>query len=228
MVDITTSQILDPISAILQWLINSIAQALPKLIAAILILLIGWIIATVIGKILEQLLKQVKLDRWLAKHGIQKAIFNISVEDTAVLAMKWYIAFLFIEEAVLRMGLAALGNFFHGIIVAVPSILVGATTVILTLVIASWLKEQILKTKVEIAEFAGSVVYGFTAYIGIVLALPKFGFTQTDILMEAFRLFVGGLAAGTAIAIGIGFGLAIKEGPAKAMVKNLIKETKRR
>ena len=224
----TIGEITDPVQSILLWLIDATAQGLPKLIAALLILLAGWIVATLVAKITEKVLSQLKIDRKLKERGIQQAIFNISIENASVTAVKWYIYFLFFEQAVLTLGLIALANFFDAIIIAVPQIIVGVAVLILSLVLASWLKEQIVKTKVEIAEILGTLVYGFIVYIGVVLALPKFGFEQTDILLEAFRLFVGGLALGVALAIGIGFGLAIKEGPAKKVLKDMLASKKRK
>ena len=223
-----TEQIISPISAIMQWLVTSVAQSIPRILAAVIILLIGWIIASVIGKIIEQILKQVKVDKWLREHGVTQAIFNISVEETVVAAFKWYIALLFIQEAVLRVGLTTLSNFFGSIIIAIPHILVGVAIIIISLILGGWIKAQIEKTRVRVAEMVGGIVYVFVVYIGVVLALPKFGFADTTILTETFRLFVGGLAVGTAIAIGIGFGFAIKEGPAKAVIKEIVRETRPR
>jgi len=211
-------EIISPVQSILSGMITSFAQGFPKLIAALLILLVGWVIAVIVSKLVDQILRQLKIDKWIKERGLQRALFGVSIEQSAVIAVKWYIAFLFIQEAALKMDLIALAGFFGAIIAAVPEILVGVATIALSLILGSWLREQILSTKVGFSELLGGLAYGFVVYMGIVLALPKFGFTQTAILLEAFRLFVGGLAVGTAIALGVGFGLAIKEGPAKAML----------
>lgn len=104
-------EIISPVQSILSGMVTSLAEGLPKLIAAALILLVGWVIAVVVAKVVDQILRQLKIDKWIKEHGLQQALFGISIEQSAVIAVKWYIAFLFIQEAALRMDLIALAAF---------------------------------------------------------------------------------------------------------------------
>ena len=211
-----------PITDIVSWLINSVALSLPKVIAALIILLIGWIIAVLLERLVKGALKKIKLDAWAAKNNIKKALFGLSLEESISKFTKWYIVLLFIVEAANRVDMANIALFFQTIIALIPTWLVGAGMLIISLYIGHWAKENITKSKMAFSDIVGGIVYGLVVYFGIVLALPKFGFENTEILIEAFKLFVGGVAVGLAIAIGIGFGMALKD-PAKKFLKKWVK-----
>lgn len=212
-----------PLREIWTWLVNSLAQSFPKIIAALAILLLGWIIAVFCGKILRRGLQQVKLDKRADVRGIKKALFDISLEKATGDILKYYIFLLFLREAVVKVEMTALADFFSAIITLIPTWFVGAGMIVISLVLAHWFREKISISKFVFGSVIGNVIYGLILYFGIVLALPKFGFTDITILNDAFRFVVGGLSAGAAIAIGLGFGLALKE-PAKKLIHKWTKK----
>lgn len=211
-----------PLKDIWTWLVTSVAQTIPKIIAALLILLFGWIIAVFLGKLLKRGLQQIKLDKRAEMRGIKKALFGISIEKTAGDILKYYIFLLFVREAVVKLNMAALGDFFSAILTLIPTWIVGAGMLIISLVLGHWFRERIIKSKFVFGDVLGNIAYGLVVYFGVVLSLPKFGFADVAILNDAFRFVVGGLSAGVAIAVGIGFGVALKE-PAKRIIKKWAK-----
>lgn len=213
----SVAEITGPVSQSVNWLWNSIATALPNIIAALIVVLIGWLVAMILEKIIRKALKQLKVDKWAKEKGLRKALFGVSLENVTSEVVKWYIILLFVKQAMDVINMEALSTFFGGIIAAIPTWLNGAVMVVLALLIAHWAKESISKSKVGFAEIFGNAVYFLVVYFGIVMALPKFGF-ETDILVKAFELIVGGISVGIAIAFGLGFGLALKE-PAKDFLK---------
>lgn len=204
-------------------LVNSLAQSFPKIIAALVILLLGWILAVFCGKILRRGLQQIKLDKRADVRGIKKALFDISLEKTMGDILKYYVFLLFLREAAIKVEMTSLSEFFSAIITLIPTWLIGAGMIVISLVLAHWFREKVSTNKFLFGSVIGNIIYGLVLYFGIVLALPKFGFTDITILNDAFRFVVGGLSAGAAIAIGLGFGLALKE-PAKKLISKWTKK----
>ena len=216
-------QLTEPLQEMWTTTITLLGQSIPKIIVALLILVFGWIISTFIGKILKRGLQQIKLDKRAELKGVKKALFGISIEDASASLLKWYMFLLFIREAITKLSMTDLANFVGSIITLIPTWIVGAGMIVVCLIIGHWFREKISDSKIMFAEVVGNAVYGLVIYFGIVLALPKFGFTDITILNDAFRFVVGGLSGGIAIAVGIGFGLALKE-PAKKILHKWIKK----
>lgn len=217
-------QITSPVTRIGDWLVQITAESIPLVITSSLIIVLGWLVATLIGRIIQKTLKSVNLDEWLERRNIKKALFDVSMESFMASIFKWYIFILFLQEAAEQIKFYAISNFFASLLLLFPQWFVGGLTIAVALVIGNWLKMKVKESEAAFTDVLGNLVYGFIAYIGVVLALPKFGFTNVEILIDAFRLFVGGLSAGMALAIGIGFGWAIKEGPAKNFFKRFEKD----
>ena len=216
-------EITGPLNQLGEWMISVTAQAIPLAITSFLLILVGWIVASIIGRVIQKALVGLKLDSWMEEKKISRALFNISMEHLLGSLAKWYVFLLFLQEAAARINLQAISTFFGSILQLIPQWFIGGLTVATALVIGNWLRDKVESSGAVFASWIGNLVYGFIAYIGIVLALPKFGFTNVDILIDAFRIFIGGISVGIALAIGIGFGWAIKEGPAKDFFKRFEK-----
>ncbi|MBR9677720.1 MAG: hypothetical protein GOU97_00265 [Nanoarchaeota archaeon] len=217
-------EITGPLSQVGDWLIGITVQAVPLIISSALIIFIGWVVASIIERIVSKTLRGVKLDKWLKERNITKALFNVSMESLVASVIKWYVFLLFLQEAAFQINFLAISTFFGSILVLIPQWSIGVITIAVALIIGNWFKDRINESGAVFSGWIGNVIYGFVAYVGVVLALPKFGFTNVEILTDAFKLVVGGLSLGLALAIGIGFGWALKEGPAKDFFKRFEKK----
>jgi len=194
-------------------------MALPKVITALLILIVGWFIAKISEIIIRKLLIASNVDEWIKKMKLKESLFNISITDAASLIVKYYIIIIFLKEAAFRAGLTFLSDMFDALITAVPEITIGAGIIIIALLFADFVKKRLKTMVVPFNESLGEVVYGIIMFFAIVMALPKFGLTNTSLLEDSFKFIVLGISLGISLAIGIGFGWAIKEGPAKNFFK---------
>lgn len=211
----TIYNIIELPAQVLQEASISIIEAVPKIFAALLILLLGWVIARISQIVIKKLLVTANVDEWIKKAKLKESLFNINISDTAAIVVKYYIIIIFLKEASVRAGLIFLSEMFDAIIIAVPELAVGTGIIIMGLLFADFIRKRIKKMEVPFNKGLADSVYAVIMFFALVMALPKFGLTNTSLIEDSFRYIVLGLSIGISLAVGIGFGWAIKEGPAK-------------
>ena len=154
-----------------------------------------------------------------ARTVLKKTLFNLSVSRVLSLIVKYYVIIIFMKEAAARTGLSFLSQFFDAILTALPQVTVGAGIIILALIFADFVRKKIRIAVIPFNDMLAELVYGIIMFFAIVMALPKFGLTNTSLLEDTFKYIVLGFSVGISLAVGIGFGWAIKEGPAKDFFK---------
>jgi len=219
MADSTLTSIVEVPAIALQESINSIIMALPKVVTALVIILIGWLIAKLSEIAIRKLLVATQVDEWLKKMKLKESLYNVSISNTLSIIVKYYILIIFLKEASVRAGLVFLAELIGDLISTIPSIMIGISIVIIALVFADFVRKRIKESLVPFNDQIGEIVYGLIVFFAVVMALPKFGLTNTSLIEDSFKYLVLGLSLGISIAVGIGFGWAIKEGPAKEFFK---------
>lgn len=201
------------------WFYSNLREVIPKAITASAIVVIGYIVAKIIEKLSKRILRSIELNKWTEEKGIRESLFGIDLEKNISEVLKWYVILLFFREAFSNVGMETIASFFSKILVLLPSWAIGLGILAIFLIIADKLRRRIKDTGIIFSSIAGDIGYGIVLFFGLVLALPKFGFKNINILVDSFKILVGGFSAGVALAIGIGFGMAIKEGPAREFFK---------
>lgn len=222
MVDVTTLPVVEPLTAMIDWLITTTARTIPIILSSVLILFLAWLVSKVVEKVVLKSLQELKLKEWEDKHEIRNALFGISLKDLASNIARWFVFLLIIKEAAGELGITFISNLIETLWVMLPDWFFGSAMIIGALLLAHGAHRKIETSPIFISKFGSKAVYLVIVYFGLVLALPKFGFQNTEILVDTFILIIGGLAAGIAIAIGVAFGSALKE-PAKKMIEDFMK-----
>jgi hypothetical protein len=204
---------------------TSFVDFFPNLFSALAIMLIGYVFAVLLKKIMIRAMRGAKIDIHAKSIGLDKALFGISITNVTANALKWYVVLIAVYQACIVLGLTGAVLFINSILVWIPSALVGAIMIVAVLAIANFFAEGIRTQEILFADIISTAVYAIITYFSIVLALPKFGFTQIDILVDSFKYLVAGISAGIAIAIGLAFGLALKE-PIGDMIKRKTKKSR--
>jgi hypothetical protein len=223
MANSTLTSIVEVPAIALQESMNSIIMALPKVVTALIIILLGWLIAKISEIAIKKLLIATQVDEWLKKMKLKESLYNLSISNTLSIIVKYYIIIIFLKEASVRAGLVFLAELIGDLINAIPNIMIGISIAIIALVFADFVRKRIKESLVPFKDQIGEIVYGIIVFFAIVMALPKFGLTNTSLIEDSFKYLVLGLSLGISIAIGIGFGWAIKEGPAKEFFKKRTK-----
>ena len=195
---------------------------LPTLIAALIVFIVGWLIAVFVAKLINKLIKVIKLDLLLAKIGFEKALSKAKIKlDSAKFfeeLVKWFLIIVFLMTAVDILGLTQVTLFLQSILYYIPSVIVAAI-ILLTAAIVSKFMQKLVKASADAAGLQSSSTIG-----GIVKwAILIFGFvialTQLGIATTLIQTIVMGIIAMIAIAGGLAFGLGGKNMAEKTLEK---------
>ena len=196
----------------------------PKLVLALVVFIIGWLISEGIGKLIEEILKRLKLDklsrskRW--SESLQKADFETSLSGFVGAICKWIliIVVLWLTVDILLPANSGFSEFLHAIVTWLPNLVIAILIFVSTVIFANF-SEKIVKVGVEGAKvgyskLAGTITRWAIWIFGIAAILLQLGIAQQLILV----LFQG-IVAILVLAGGLSFGLGGKDVAAEWLKK---------
>jgi len=141
--------------------INDVNNFVVNLILAIIILAIG----IILGKLVKFLVK-----KGFSSYGMEKTVRR-SFTDLILTSIKWAIYLLFLDLALIQLGIATFTSWISSILVVFPA-LVGSLIIIgIGFAIAVYLKEVVQESKVNNWEILSNLLFYFILYIFMVFSL---------------------------------------------------------
>lgn len=203
--------------------LSGVMGVVPNLIIALIIVLLGWVIGAALSKVIEQIVKSLKLDRALAAAGLQEVVekggFKLNSGRFLGELVKWFAIVVFLITAFDVLGLQEVNNFLsQGVIMYIPQVIAAVLILLIAVVIAEALRKTVVASAkaadLQSANFLGSVTkWSIWVFAGLA-ALFQLGigaiFIQT--------LFTGVIVA-LALAFGIAFGVGGKDAASDAVDK---------
>ncbi len=198
---------------------NSFIKALPGLIGAFIILIVGYLVAIIVASGVKKLLDKTKLMKWIVKQTKTTQLLG-KVDLTYFFAtiVKWYVFILFLNPAADITNLKALSGFFMQLAIWIPSLIAAVVIGLLGFLFAMYVGEAILKTKAAgskiMAELIKTVIIVFT----VIIALSQLG-VNVILAQNTFLIVLSGAVFAISLALGIGFGLGMKDEAKLAVTK---------
>ncbi len=193
----------------LQTLSDQVAEWIPRLIGALLILLIGYIIAKVLAGLVRRILKRLDLDGFLARSSVTKSVAEKipDISATAVLVglTFWLIFLAALGESARALEVESINSAVQAIWGYIPNVLAALLIVIVAVIVAGFARDFLRKVMGDtplsrIASIAAPVlilvVAGFMTLVQLEIAVP--------IVTGTYYIILGAIAAGSAIAFGLG------------------------
>lgn len=202
------------VASSLQGVWAGVASVLANIVGAVLILIIGLIVAHYLGKLVEEVIKAVKLDSALNGLGLEK-FFNrggmtLNSGEFFGRLVYWFLVVVFILAASDVLGFYALSNFLRDALLYIPNVLVAALIMLAGVVIANTLRKlvraSVKSADLHAASFLGSLVWWSIVLFGFFAALSQLG-----IAVAIVNSIVTGFVAMLALAGGIAFGMGGKD-----------------
>lgn len=187
---------------------------LPNFIGAAIVFLIGWAIAIGLEKLVEQVVKVLRIDPLLEKmgvgRGLEKAGFKINTGEWLGTLVKWFIMIVFLMAATEILGLMEITTFLRSVLYYIPNVIVAALIILIAVWAANVLHRIILvsatASNVGAVNLSASLTKWSILVFGLLAALMQVGIAPSLI-----QTLVTGFVAMIAIAGGVAFGLGGKE-----------------
>lgn len=205
----------------LQQVWTSVVGFLPLLIGAFIVFIVGWIVAVALGKVVEQVVRSLRLDSVLSKlefeHALERA--GMKLDSGAFIGglVRWFFIVVFLLAAVNILGLSQVSDFLRDVLLYIPNVVVAALILIIAALVAD-VGERIIRGSVEAAGYKSSFVGVLTRWSIWIFAFVA-ALLQLGIAVQLVQTVITGLVAGLAIAFGLAFGMGGKDAAAEFINK---------
>lgn len=211
----------DVIIASLQEVWATVASFLPLLIGAFVVFILGWIVAVAVGKIVEQIIRSLRVDALLSKleleKGLERAGWKLDSGAFVGGLVRWFLIVVFLLAAANILGLTQVSDFLRDVLLYIPNVVVAALILIITALVAS-VVEHAVRGSIEAAGHRSAlagVVTRWSIWIFAIVAV----LLQLGIAAPLIQTVVTGLVAAIALAFGLAFGLGGKDTAAEFLAK---------
>jgi len=198
-----------------------LANFLPLLLGAVVLFIIGWIVAVALGKVVEQLVRALRVDQLLSRLEVEKAMERAGwrLNSGAFIGglVKWFLIVVFLLAAANALGLNDVSAFLRDVLNYLPKVIVAVLILIIAALVADTV-ERLVRGSVQAAGHRGSlagVTVRWAIWVFAVLAV----LVQLGIARELVLAFVSALVYGVALALALAFGLGGKEAAAQFIEK---------
>jgi hypothetical protein len=199
---------------------SSIVGGLPSVLGAIIIFAIGLILAFWAKRVVEQLLRSVKLEKFSQRAGIDAYLkkADIKADLAALIATfaEWLIIIVFFLAAVDILGLAVVSQVLVNVVGYVPNIIaaaliLGAGTFVAT-VVGGLVRGALTSVDPALAKPVGKFARWLILIIAVFAAID-----QLQIAQGLINVFYQGLTYTIVLAVGLSVGLGAKDLVAKIL-----------
>ena len=209
----------DVLAASFQELWAGVVGFVPRLIVALIVFVIGWIIAMALGKVVNQIIRAIKVDKALQSLGMEDPLARAGMRlDAGAFIgglVKWFFIIVFLAATVEVLGLSQVTVFLQEVVLLyLPNVFVAALILVVAALIADAVSRLVSGTakaaSLPSAGFLGGVSKWAIWVFAILAALYQLGIAGPMVQ----TLFTGVVAA-LALALGLAFGLGGKDTASK-------------
>jgi len=177
----------------------------------VLIMAAGWYVAGLLAIVLRRFASEIKIEKYLEKHGVHDAFLGFTITDIVVALLKLYVlvAFLAIAGGVIKVPMLAFLS--AQIIGYLPMLFQGLVILLAALLAGDYITDRIKSNKkLPFANAIAIVIEVFIAYNALVIAMPMLlPAADPSLLVWSFLIVLAafGIAFGFGSAIALGLGL---------------------
>ena len=212
----------DVIVASLQEVWASVAAFLPLLVGAVLVFIIGWIVAMALGKLVEQLVRALRVDMLLSKldfeQALERAGWKLNTGAFVGGLVKWFLIVVFLLASVNILGLTQVSSFLRDVLLYIPNVVVAALILIIAALVSD-VVEHLVRGSVAAAGHARGALVGVVARWSIWIFAFVAVLLQLGIATALVQTLVTGFVAALALGLGLAFGLGGKDAAAQFIAR---------
>lgn len=199
----------------------TVMQFLPQLLAAVVIFIIGWIVGVVLYRVVEQVVKVLRIDDALKAAGLHEAAreagFTLNVGVLLGTLAQWFIVIVFLVTALEVLGLSRVTTFLSQVVLFyLPQVIAAILILILAAIVAEAAKNIVSSSARAAGAHAGNLagaVAKYAIWVTAILAVLN----QLGVASEFVQTLFTGVVVALALGFGLAFGLGGKEAAARTI-----------
>lgn len=209
----------DVLTASFQNLWYGVVATIPNIIVAVIIFVVGWLIGAALGKVVEQVIRSLKLDMALKNTGlnsvVERAGFSLNSGVFLGLLVQWFVIIGFLVAALDVLGLNQVNTFLSQVVLGyLPQVIVAVLFILVGALLAELARDVVTgaarAAEIRSAGFAGSVAKWAIWVFAILAALD-----QLNVASAFVQTLFTGIVVAIALALGLSFGLGGQEAAAR-------------
>ena len=196
--------------------VGSVIEVLPALLAALLVLLVGWLIGRAAYRLVSRTSMRLNLDRVVGDTPLGRVFGRRegAISNTLGRITAWFVYGLAILTAAAVLDIQQLSEWLSTAVSYLPAFVAGTLIIIGGFILADFLADIIGRTETVTdtgyTDIFADGVRVFLYFIAIVIGLSTIGI-DVQLLNTFATAAAWGLAAGIALAMGIGLGWGSKD-----------------
>ncbi|MFA6432856.1 MAG: hypothetical protein WCV82_03560 [Candidatus Paceibacterota bacterium] len=198
----------------LQGVWYGVANFVPSLVIALIIFAIGWVLASLVERLVESIIKALKIDAALRSAGLEEVVkragHNLNSGVFLGVLCRWFVIVVFLMASFDVLGLAQVNEFLRQIVSYLPQVIVSVLILMVAAVVANAMQKLVVASAkaghLHVADLGGRVTKWSIWIFAILTALYNLGVAPGMIQTVLTAVFAGG-----ALAFGLAFGLGGKE-----------------
>jgi len=196
---------------------------IPLLFGAIIVFLIGWVVSMAVGKLVEQVIRALKVDMLLQKLDFEKALERAGVKLNAGAfiggLVKWFLVIVFMLASVNILGerFKPISDFLVSVLQYLPNVIVAALILVIAALVADT-AEAIVRGSVGALGMKVSPAAVLTRWAIWIFAVIA-ALLQLGVAAVLLQTVVTGVVAMMALAFGLAFGLGGRDAAADVITK---------
>lgn len=183
---------------------------LPTLVGAVLIFLLGILIASVLGKVVERIVRALRIDGAIERLSISEKLREHGIELTlsgfAGKLVQWFLALVFLMAATDILGLKQVTSFLNSIIMYLPNVVV-ATIVLTIAFLLSGIMYAVVRSSTKAAGVMSATLLATLIKWSIMIFGLLAAMLQLGIATSLVNTIFIGLVSAISLATGLAFGL---------------------
>lgn len=204
---------------------------LPKLIIAIAIIILGWLIGAMLAKLVNQVIKSLKIDSLLeavgAKELVKRGGFELNSGVFLGELVKWFVIVVSFVAAFDIFGLQDVNYFLQGVVLGyIPQVIAAVLILLVAVVVATALQKTVVASA-KAAGFASASLLGAVTKWAIWVFAFLAALFQLNIAATFIQTLFTGFVVALSLALGLAFGLGGRDA-AKEYVEKLRSEVRGR
>ncbi|MEM4663299.1 MAG: hypothetical protein QXM75_04735, partial [Candidatus Diapherotrites archaeon] len=163
---------------------------------------------------------------WLEEQGLKQVISGQTIIKLLGLIIHWFVLLLFLAQGAELMRYELLRNTLHSVIYFICLLLIALIILLSGVIVGRYIRNIIENNLEGIGTLMGLIAEAFIIFVAIIMALEIIPGINTTILHYAFVIAFGSTSIAIALALGISFGLALKD-EASTIIRDLIGKNKK-